>query len=110
MHACLQLSEILQVIFANFTEVKTSSSVRPSYTTLYHLALTCRTFREPALDALWAYIQLTDVLITCLPQNVRARPVEWAAGGGVVVSVLFFSLNVVHSVLILEVYRTIGRC
>ncbi|KIK35346.1 hypothetical protein CY34DRAFT_812243 [Suillus luteus UH-Slu-Lm8-n1] len=87
MHACLQIPEILQVIFANLTEVKNSSSVRPSYTTLYHLALTCRTFREPALDALWAYIQVPEVLITCLPQNVRARPVEWAAGGGVVRSI-----------------------
>lgn len=84
MHACLQISEILQVIFANVTEVKTSSSVRPSYTTLYHLALTCRTFREPALDALWAYIQTPDVLIMCLPQNARAQPVKWAAGGGMV--------------------------
>ncbi|KAG1743549.1 hypothetical protein EDD22DRAFT_920136 [Suillus occidentalis] len=87
MHACLQISEILQVIFANLTEVKTSSSVRPSYTTLYHLALTCRTFREPALDALWAYIQMPDVLISRLPQNVRVRSLEWAAGGGMLSSI-----------------------
>jgi hypothetical protein len=107
MHACLQISEILQVIFANLTEIKTSSSVRPSYTTLYHLALTCRTFREPALDALWAYIQTPDVLVTCLPQN--AQQARTAAGGGMVVSSLFFSLNVIHSVLILEAYLTICR-
>ncbi|KAG1761254.1 hypothetical protein EDD22DRAFT_897640 [Suillus occidentalis] len=87
MHACLQISEILQVIFANLTEVNTSNSVRPSYTTLYHLALTCRTFREPALDALWAYIQMPDVLISRLPQNVRVRSLEWAAGGGMLSSI-----------------------
>ncbi|KAG1772624.1 hypothetical protein EV702DRAFT_621521 [Suillus placidus] len=73
MHACLQISEILQVIFANVTEV-TASGVRPSYTTLYHLVLTCRTFRELALDALWAHIQESYVLVMCLPQDVRSQP------------------------------------
>lgn len=83
MHACLQIPEILQVIFANLTGVTGSSSIRPSYTTLYHLALTCRTFRELALDALWAHIQSPYVLVMCLPQNVRSQPVKLAAAGGI---------------------------
>ncbi|KAG1885962.1 hypothetical protein F4604DRAFT_1951401 [Suillus subluteus] len=75
MHACLQISETLQAIFAKVTEV-TASGVQPSYTTLYYLALTCRTFRELALDALWAHIQETYVLAMCLPQGTRSQPVN----------------------------------
>ncbi|KAG1729567.1 hypothetical protein EDB19DRAFT_1913315 [Suillus lakei] len=77
MHACLKISEILQVIFAKVIQV-TASDVRTSYTytTLYHLALTCRAFRELALDALWARIQTSDVLVMCLPQNARSESVK----------------------------------
>ncbi|KAG2340158.1 hypothetical protein BDR05DRAFT_991670 [Suillus weaverae] len=79
MHACLQISEILRIIFAEVTQV-TNSRVRPSYTTLYHLALTCRAFREPALDALWAHIPTPDVLVLCLPQDARSQPIlKWTA-------------------------------
>lgn len=77
MHACLQISETLQAIFANVTEV-TTSGIQPSYITLYYLALTCRTFRELALDALWAHIQETYMLAMCLPQNARSQPVKSA--------------------------------
>lgn len=69
MHVCLQVSEILRVIFAKVTEVR-ASNIRSSYATLYHLALTCRTFRELALDALWAHIHASYILVMCrLPQD-----------------------------------------
>ncbi|KAG1751028.1 hypothetical protein EDB19DRAFT_1903876 [Suillus lakei] len=73
MHHCMQISEVLRVIFAEVTRV-TESDVRPSYTTLYHLALTCRTFRDLALDALWTHMQTPDVLVMCLPQDARSQP------------------------------------
>ncbi|KAG2131826.1 hypothetical protein DEU56DRAFT_452830 [Suillus clintonianus] len=76
MHACLQISEILKVIFADVTQVTGSGGVRPLYVTLYHLALTCRAFQELALDALWAHIQTPDVLVMCLPQDARSQPVK----------------------------------
>ncbi|KAG1898223.1 uncharacterized protein F5891DRAFT_492171 [Suillus fuscotomentosus] len=72
MHTCLQISEILRIIFAEVTQV-TGGGVQPSYA-LYHLALTCRAFREPALDALWAHIPTPDVLVMCLPQDARSQP------------------------------------
>ncbi|KAG2089042.1 uncharacterized protein F5147DRAFT_42742 [Suillus discolor] len=74
MHTCLQISEILRIIFAEVTQV-IGGSVQPSYTTLYHLALTCRAFREPALDALWAHIPTPDVFVMCLPQDARSQPI-----------------------------------
>ncbi|KAG2039700.1 hypothetical protein BDR03DRAFT_980625 [Suillus americanus] len=61
------------------TEV-TVSGVQPSYTTLYHLALTCQTFRELALDALWAHIQASYVLVMCLPQGAHSPPIELIGG------------------------------
>ncbi|KAG1822632.1 uncharacterized protein BJ212DRAFT_817455 [Suillus subaureus] len=75
MHACLQISEILRMIFEEVTQV-TNSVVRPSYTTLYHLAVTCRAFRGPALDILWAHILTPDVLVLCLPQDARSQPIR----------------------------------
>ncbi|KAG2034590.1 hypothetical protein BDR03DRAFT_600069 [Suillus americanus] len=77
MHACLQIPEILRIIliFEEVTQV-TKSVVRPSYTTLYHLALTCRAFRGPALDVLWAHIPTPDVLVLCLPQDTRSQPIR----------------------------------
>lgn len=75
MHTCLQISEILRIIFAEVTQVMAGGGVQPSYTTLYHLALTCRAFREPALDALWAHIPTPDVLVMCLPQDARSQPI-----------------------------------
>lgn len=73
MHACLQVSEILRIIFANVTEVR-ASSVRSSYVTLYHLALTCRTFRELALDALWAHIHASYIFVMRrLPHDTGSR-------------------------------------
>ncbi|KAG1850618.1 hypothetical protein DFJ58DRAFT_842399 [Suillus subalutaceus] len=74
LSAC-PISETSQAIFAKVTEV-TAGGVQPSYTTLYYLALTCRTFRELALDALWAHIQETYVLAMCLPQDTRSQPVN----------------------------------
>ncbi|OAX40734.1 hypothetical protein K503DRAFT_855153 [Rhizopogon vinicolor AM-OR11-026] len=75
MHACLLISEILKAIFAEVTQV-TNGDIRPSYTTLYHLALTCRAFKEQALDALWARIESAEVLAMCLPQDARSESVR----------------------------------
>ncbi|KAG1869004.1 hypothetical protein DFJ58DRAFT_857325 [Suillus subalutaceus] len=75
MHACLQVPEILRMIFEEVTQV-TNSVVRPSYATLYHLAMTCRAFRGPALDLLWAHIPTSDVLVLCLPQDARSQPIR----------------------------------
>ncbi|KAG2060686.1 hypothetical protein BDR06DRAFT_948047 [Suillus hirtellus] len=74
MHTPLQTSEILRLIFAEVTQV-TGGGIQPSYTTLYHLALTCRAFREPALDALWARKPTLDVLVMCLLQYARSQPI-----------------------------------
>src|SRR6267154_5368682 len=74
MHACLLISEILKVIFAEVTQ-DTGSGIQPSCITLYHLALTCRAFQELALDALWEHIQSPYVLAMCLSRDVRSQPI-----------------------------------
>ncbi|KAG2340157.1 hypothetical protein BDR05DRAFT_1002732 [Suillus weaverae] len=86
MHACLWIPEILNAIFAELTHF-TESGVRPSYPTLYHLALTCRAFRELALAALWAHIQTSDVLIMFLPQDARSQPVKLTRRGRTVLNI-----------------------
>jgi hypothetical protein len=99
MHACLWIPEILIAIFAELTQV-TESGAQPSFATLYHLTLTCRAFRELALDALWAHVQTPDMLIMCMPQDARSQPIKWTRGGRTIlnigysaVSSMFFSLE-----------------
>ncbi|KAG1747862.1 uncharacterized protein EDB91DRAFT_1115127 [Suillus paluster] len=68
MHACLRISEIVKAIFAEVTQVTENGGVQPSWITLYYLALTCRAFREPALDALWAHVPSSE--------DARSQPVK----------------------------------
>lgn len=86
MHACLWIPEILIAIFAELTQV-TESGAQPSFATLYHLTLTCRAFRELALDALWAHVQTPDMLIMCMPQDARSQPIKWTRGGRTILNI-----------------------
>lgn len=91
---------MLKAIFAELMPV-TESGVQPSFATLYHLALTCRAFRELALDALWAHIQTPDMLVMWLPQDARSQPATFTARGRTIidisghslVSLMFFSFE-----------------
>ncbi|KAG1791798.1 uncharacterized protein BJ212DRAFT_1293645 [Suillus subaureus] len=38
--------------------------------TLLALALTCKSFTEPALDLLWRHLDRLEPLIRCLPQSL----------------------------------------
>lgn len=75
MHRCLYVSEILRNICANvrrFGEVDDSTIVLEgelfeARRTLYHLALTCRTMKGPALDILWGDLDSLYPLLCCLP-------------------------------------------
>ena len=77
MHRALHIHEVLQVIFENFLPVHDDRSLtfasyesyasfvagKSTSQTLLSLAVTCRTFLEPALDALWwAMDDLTPLL------------------------------------------------
>jgi hypothetical protein len=75
MHRCLYVSEILRNICANvrrFGEVDDSTielegELFEARRTLYHLALTCRTMKDPALDILWGDLDSLYPLLCCLP-------------------------------------------
>lgn len=67
MHQCLSICEVLYSI-CDRTDTKADA---------LSLAMTCRTFLEPALDALWREIVLFDPLIACLPGDLwREETVE----------------------------------
>ena len=79
MHRCLLISEILETIFSSgYLSPDVSSSLLTSWTpqyeayfadrksTLYALAMTCRTFKEPALDALWSILYSIEPLLRCV--------------------------------------------
>ncbi|KAG2144194.1 uncharacterized protein EDB93DRAFT_550535 [Suillus bovinus] len=95
MHACLLIPEMLKAIFAELTQV-TESGVQPSFTTLYHLALTCRAFRELALDALWAHIQTPDMLVMWLPQDARSQAVKFTVRGRTMLDICGFSMRLLR--------------
>lgn len=64
MHVCLQIEEILNNIFKTYTDNKDGK------TTLLHLALVCKTFHEPALDALWVFQRSLLPLLKTFPADV----------------------------------------
>ncbi|KAF5361643.1 hypothetical protein D9758_007301 [Tetrapyrgos nigripes] len=68
MHHCLQVVEILQNIF-KFLRADHDAQLG----TLANLALTCRTFQEPALDALWWSISSLDPLRRLMPDDLWDR-------------------------------------
>jgi len=70
-HVCFFPTEIILYIFALVGEDKLRHGSRP---TLAALARTCRTFKEPALDLLWANITGFKPLLSCLPDGVIIIP------------------------------------
>ena len=58
MHLALNVDEILRIIFKI-----------PSKLDCCHLALTCKSFLEPALDELWNELQDGNCLLRLLPEG-----------------------------------------
>ncbi|GLB39777.1 hypothetical protein LshimejAT787_0702870 [Lyophyllum shimeji] len=69
MHRCLEIPEILYFIFDNVIDRQSLKSPFPGSATLVNLAVTCKLFKEPALDALWYTIRNVDPLIRSLPAD-----------------------------------------
>ncbi|KAJ7208933.1 hypothetical protein GGX14DRAFT_697938 [Mycena pura] len=72
MHRCWDVAELTQTIFQMLEPVYPKSGTDRRITTqgqLYRLALTCRKFRDPALDGLWESPSFID-LLKCLPSHV----------------------------------------
>lgn len=67
MHHCLQITEILLKIF-QYVHSDVVADWQPD-PNLYHLALTCKTFQEPALDELWGYHGYPLKLFQTLPHD-----------------------------------------
>ncbi|KAF8062194.1 hypothetical protein FPV67DRAFT_1672675 [Lyophyllum atratum] len=69
MHSCLKIPEILCTIFQNVIDRQDWKAPFSGSATLLNLALTCKLFKEPALDVLWHTIQTLEPLIRCLPAD-----------------------------------------
>ncbi|KAF9225243.1 hypothetical protein BS17DRAFT_730527 [Gyrodon lividus] len=71
MHKALCVQEILSNIFdrvcTDLDDPEWQPNLNPS---LAALARTCRTFQEPAVDALWFQLDDLTPLLRCLPQDV----------------------------------------
>ncbi|RDB18182.1 hypothetical protein Hypma_000547 [Hypsizygus marmoreus] len=77
MHACLLISEILSNIFEQlFTKVSGNDVLMQfgedldAEQALSRLAVTCRTFTEPALNVLWRVQRVFAPLIRCMPRDL----------------------------------------
>lgn len=73
MHHALRLEEILLNIFASGHyrtpgPINKQDNASHPTTDLAALARTCRTFKEPALDVLWAELTNLSPLVRCLPE------------------------------------------
>ncbi|KZP23310.1 hypothetical protein FIBSPDRAFT_952113 [Athelia psychrophila] len=74
MHHCLSVTELLDVIMSEFIWRAETDSKGPSDplcgSTLLALALTCKTFQQPALNALWNVLSSPVPLVMCLDRNI----------------------------------------
>jgi hypothetical protein len=70
MHDCLQITEILANIFDSYDDDKRSRN------TLLHLALVCKIFHEPALDALWRFQWSLLTLVKTFPRDLWDETVD----------------------------------
>ncbi|GLB44545.1 hypothetical protein LshimejAT787_1701720 [Lyophyllum shimeji] len=66
---CLAIPEILAAIFQHILLAENEGGSQ----TLARLAVTCKQFKEPALDALWYRLQSFNRLIGCLPSDVLSK-------------------------------------
>ncbi|KAG6333713.1 hypothetical protein ID866_5380 [Astraeus odoratus] len=81
MHKCLFVSEIASIICGHLRQMALirelhsgdASEIYQVRQTLAGLARTCKSLKEPALDALWADLDSLYPLLTCLPVEVRRR-------------------------------------
>jgi len=64
MHLCLQITEILTLILDSYDDY------RPDKNTLLQLALVCKAFHEPALDALWKFQKSFLILVKTFPRDL----------------------------------------
>jgi hypothetical protein len=69
MHHCLDIPELICIIFEL---VRACGSHRD----IVALALTCKTFRDPALRTLWAKLPSFDPLVRCLPNDIWKEEVN----------------------------------
>ncbi|KAG6810990.1 hypothetical protein H0H92_009530 [Tricholoma furcatifolium] len=90
MHRCLQIPEILNSIFSQIIDTKPTEDrwvQFPGSIALVNIALTCRSFKEPALNVLWRSILGLDPILRCLPsdavniiEEAKDIPVAWRTG------------------------------
>jgi hypothetical protein len=64
MHRSLQITEILDNIFESYNDDTQGKS------TLLNLALVCKIFHEPALDALWIFQRSFVTLLKTFPEDL----------------------------------------
>jgi len=69
MHRCLYIPELLRQIILSTGVEDSHMGAQPDHSTLASLARTCRTFYEPALDALWKTQYDLCALVKCMPSD-----------------------------------------
>ncbi|KIK21397.1 hypothetical protein PISMIDRAFT_681317 [Pisolithus microcarpus 441] len=79
MHACLRITEILDLIIGfmvdHIHEPDKICSIR--HQDVVRLARTCKAFKDPALDVLWRTQSSLSPLILCLPDHLWTTKGDW---------------------------------
>ena len=65
MHQCLMITEVVRAIADELRLERFRNG------TLLHMALACKAFFEPAMDALWRSLLDPECIITTLPNYTR---------------------------------------
>lgn len=88
MHACLGITEILDLIIRFLVDERVGNSngiCAICHKDIARLARCCKAFMDPALDVLWETQSSLSPLIMCFPEHFWTLEVHWS---GRVVSLL----------------------
>jgi hypothetical protein len=92
MHRCLVVPEILGHIFSDIYLCGTEGGLQHYWNHYSHqpraerrvarrflatLSRVCRSFRDVALDVLWAELESLEPLFICLPEDLWSRTEDW---------------------------------
>ncbi|KAJ7658623.1 hypothetical protein DFH06DRAFT_1327197 [Mycena polygramma] len=75
MHDCLKIAELVDMICSQF-----DCSSEGDRRALATVARTCMTFRDPALDRLWWFTTLGQLLVYCMPSDLWAVDMSQRSG------------------------------
>ena len=86
MHLCLRVQEIVRNIVESIDgyENRLGLLSQDALSTVHALAITCKSFQDPALDRLWSCQDSLRPLMQCLPSSKWSLDLGYLVSGSII--------------------------